>query len=83
MKENFIEIENVTKKCFDNNKFRENKSNNISKFKDIEEQFLKQNIIEYDCDSVNDIERLNKLIPPHRKGNSEITWHTAINIVNR
>ena len=81
--ENFIEIENVTKKCFDNNKFRENKSNNISKFKDIEEQFLQQNNIEYDCDSVNDIERLNKLIPPYRKGSAEITCHTAINIVNR
>jgi ERCC4-related helicase len=79
--ENFIEIENVTKKCFD--KFKANKSKIFFKFKDIEEQFLQQNNIEYDCDSVNDIERLNKLIPPYRKGSAEITCHTAINIVNR
>lgn len=51
--------------------------------KDIEKQFLQQTVGESDYDTVNDIKELNELIPPYKKGNAEITCHTAINIVNR
>ena len=52
--------------------------------KDIEEKFKSSEDID-DSGSLteNDIKILNKEIQPYKKGNAEITCHTAINIVNR
>ena len=52
--------------------------------KDIEEKFKNsEDTDESGPLTENDIKVLNKEIPPYKKGNAEITCHTAINIVNR
>ena len=54
-------------------------------FKDIELKLAKKNEDDDDdgMSSLDDIRSLNGIIKPYRKGNSEITCHTAINLVNR
>ena len=52
-------------------------------FKELETNFNIKENIDDEAFSTGDLENLNELSPSYKKGNSEITCHTAINLINR